>query len=101
MKQALVNDGTSITALQRLFRMESAHQKGNEQKIWEEFDNVGHSNWQPLHQTDWLLLEIDANIQIRPGQVDVALATIDPSSQSNSVLQMVSFNPSLAKCRSN
>ena len=37
---------------------------------------------------NWLLLEIDANIQIRNDQVDVALATISPASQSNSVLQM-------------
>ncbi|KAI8286949.1 hypothetical protein K4K60_013037 [Colletotrichum sp. SAR11_57] len=37
---------------------------------------------------DWLLLEIEANLLIRPDQVDVALATISPASGNNSVLQM-------------
>jgi hypothetical protein len=70
--------------------MESAYQKRNLQRFMEEFENIGHSNWQPLVQTDWLLLEIDANLLIRTGQIEVAVATISPTSQSNSVLQMVS-----------
>jgi hypothetical protein len=94
MKESLVSYALSITSLQRLFRMESAYQTRNEQRFREEYNNVGHSNWQPLYQTDWLLLEIDANLLIRPGQIEVALATICPSSQSNSVLQMVSVSNS-------
>jgi len=90
MKECLVNYALSITSLQRLLRMESAHLKGNQQRLVEEYQNAGHSNWQPLQQTDWLLLEVDDNFLIRPGQVEVALPTIFPSSKSNSVLQMVS-----------
>jgi Protein of unknown function (DUF3638) len=88
MKESLVAYAVSITALQRLLRITDAYRKDNYQRLFEEQKNLGHSNWQPLEYPDWLLLEIDANIQIRSDQVDVALATILPASQSNSVLQM-------------
>ena len=54
----------------------------------EEQENLGHSNWKPQDRPDWLLLEIDSNILIRPGQVEVTRAMISPESGSNSVLQM-------------
>lgn len=88
MKQSLVGYATSITVLQHLLRLEDAHLKLNKQRLLEEQNNYGHSNWQPLENPDWLLVEIDANILIRHNQVDVALATISPASGSNSVLQM-------------
>lgn len=88
MKQSLVEYATSITTLQHLLRLEDAYLKGDTQRLFEEQNNDGHSNWQPLENSDWLLVEIDANILIRPDQVDVALATISPASGSNSVLQM-------------
>jgi hypothetical protein len=90
MKEALVTYALSITNLQRLLRMNVAYHQNNEQKFLEEVEHIGHSNWEPLNQPDWLLLEIDANLLIRPGQVDVAMATISPFSKSNSVLHMVS-----------
>lgn len=88
MKHILVEYATSITALQHLLRLEDAYLKHNQQRLLEEQNNFGHGNWQPLENPDWLLVEIDANILIRPDQVDVALATISPASGSNSVLQM-------------
>ncbi|KAE9368715.1 hypothetical protein N431DRAFT_547638 [Stipitochalara longipes BDJ] len=89
MKEAIVDYALSVTSLQRFVRLDSAYNQGNKQKYQEESGNVGHTNWQPVTRPDWLLLEIDANLLIRPGQVDVALATICPASNSNSVLQMV------------
>jgi hypothetical protein len=88
IKNDLFSYAQSITVLQRLLRVEDALQKGNMQRLMEEQENLGHSNWKPLDCPDWLLLEIDSNILIRPGQVDVTLATISPESGSNSVLQM-------------
>ena len=96
MKESIVLYATSITVLQRLMRIEDAHLKKDYQRLAEEQENVGHGNWQPLNYPDWLLLEIDANILIRSGQVDVALATIFPASRSNSVLQM---NMGQGKCK--
>jgi hypothetical protein len=88
MKEYLVHYALSITNLQQLIRIEGAVQKGNRQRLVEEQENLSHSNWKPMEFSDWLLLEIDSNILIRPGQVDVARATISPESGANSVLQM-------------
>ncbi|TKA81967.1 hypothetical protein B0A49_02545, partial [Cryomyces minteri] len=88
MKETLIVYAVSITTLQRLLRIEDAELKGNKQSLHDEQHNLGHLNWQPLECPDWLLLEIDANILIRPDQIDVARATISPESGFNSVLQM-------------
>ena len=88
IKESLISYALSITTLQRLIRLKDAQQKSHHQRIIEEQQNIGHRNWQPQERTDWLLLEIDANMLIRPTQVDVALATVSPISASNSVLQM-------------
>lgn len=89
MKEALVQYGTEITALQRLLRIEDAEKQGKHQQRVNEQVNSGHDNWCPLNYTDWLLLEIDSNIMLRPEQVDVAKATISPSSGRNSVVQLL------------
>jgi Protein of unknown function (DUF3638) len=88
MKQSFVAYATLIAVLQRLLRIEDAYLKRDSQRLREEMENLGHSNWDPLRHPDWLLLEIDANILIRHDQIDVAIATISPASGSNSVLQM-------------
>ncbi|KAH9220688.1 hypothetical protein DL95DRAFT_519962 [Leptodontidium sp. 2 PMI_412] len=88
VRDALMKYALSITALQRLLRLEEGFKKGRLQRLAEEQENTGHHNWTPSKHPDWILLEIDANVLIRPGQVDVAFATISPASDSNSVLQM-------------
>ncbi|CAJ2499841.1 Uu.00g026940.m01.CDS01 [Anthostomella pinea] len=88
MKEALVHYGQSITALQRLLRIQDTLLRENYRVFQEELDNIGHKNWSPLEQTDWLLLEIHSNILIRPGQVEVARAIIAPALSENIVLQM-------------
>jgi hypothetical protein len=89
VKEALVNLGLAITTYQRLLRLQDAIQKSRQQQMIDERDNIGHTNWSPMNYVDWLLLEIEGNIMIRPEQVDVALATISPESQQNSVLQLL------------
>jgi hypothetical protein len=42
-----------------------------------------------MEYVDWLLLEIDSNIMLRPEQIEVAQATIAPASSGNSVLQLL------------
>ena len=88
MKAILVSYAESITHYQRLLRLQHAKSEANQQKFNEELVNVGHVNWRPLENADWILLEIDGDFLIRPGQVEVAMATIAPSPNSNSVLQM-------------
>jgi hypothetical protein len=78
-----------FAANQRLLRIKDANDKGRHQQLLDESEHVGHTNWTPLEHIDWLILEVDGNILIRPEQVDVALATILPTSRQNSVLQLL------------
>ncbi|KAE8149344.1 hypothetical protein BDV25DRAFT_156541 [Aspergillus avenaceus] len=88
MKDAIIAYGLAIVQLQRLIRMKDAFTRQDKETLHQEYKNRGHVNWQPSDYPDWLLLEIDANMQIRKDQVTVALEMISPSSGSNSVLQM-------------
>jgi hypothetical protein len=88
MRKELLLYGVLFTKLQRLVRMRDAELCRDEKRLREEQEHEGHSNWSPLEHPEWLLLEIDNNILIRPPQVDVARAIIWPASESNSVLQM-------------
>ena len=88
MREAIISLGVAITKLQRLKRLNDLASRKDDIRYSEEFQNLGHTNWDPKDWTDWLLLEIESNILIRPDQVDVALATISPASGTNSVLQM-------------
>ncbi|EEP77434.1 predicted protein [Uncinocarpus reesii 1704] len=88
VKEILTAYAVSIVALQRSLRMEDARLKRNQQRVQDEQKNIPHVNWDPIDHPDWVLLEIEADIAIRRDQVDVACATISPSSGANSVLQM-------------
>ncbi|KAF3909914.1 hypothetical protein ABW21_db0200578 [Orbilia brochopaga] len=88
MRESLILLGISITDVQQLMRVEGYRLKNDAQRTLEEESNSGHQNWDPLEYPDWLLLQIDSNILIRSDQVEVAHATIQPTSGNNSVLQM-------------
>ncbi|KAI8676385.1 hypothetical protein NCS56_00526100 [Fusarium sp. Ph1] len=88
MRNAIVDFGVEITKMQREIRLHDLALKNMSGRYQEELSNQGHSNWSPEEHPDWLLLEIESNLMIRPVQIDVALATISPESGSNSVLQM-------------
>ncbi|CAI6342575.1 unnamed protein product [Periconia digitata] len=89
VKEALVAFGIKIAVLQRLLRIEDASGKNKKQQLDDELANSGHTNWLPLNRPDWLLLEIDNNFMLRAEQVEVAEATIMPSSRQNSVVQLL------------
>lgn len=89
IRRMLIDYALSITALQRLIRIEAATRQKDPGQLADETSNLGHKYWQPKDHPDWLLLEIESNILIRPDQIDVALCTITPESGKNSVLQMM------------
>jgi hypothetical protein len=88
-KEALVALGLAVTKLQQTLRIHDAQKRRKEQQQRDEWANQGHTNWNPLEYTDWLLLEVDGDIMLREEQVQVALATIAPASGENSVLQLL------------
>ena len=88
VKELLVSYGVNVTRLQRFRRIQAAQLRQDASRVLVEWRNNGHENWNPLEIPDWLLLEIDSNMLIRPEQVTVARAIISPASGFNSVLQM-------------
>ncbi|PGH26547.1 hypothetical protein AJ80_01861 [Polytolypa hystricis UAMH7299] len=85
-KWALVRYGLAICALQRALRIQECIDTGAE--LLHELMNNGHEGWDPIDHPDWLLLEIENNILIRPVQARITLEMISPSSGKNSVMQL-------------
>lgn len=88
MKEALIKYGIMTTELQWLERLRHYHLTNDSARLMETLKNIGHQNWDPLQRPDWLLMELECDLLIRPEQVQVANAIITPSSGMNSVLQM-------------
>jgi hypothetical protein len=88
-KDMLVALGLAVTQYQRFLRIQDAVCSNRQQQLNDERANPGHENWKPEDNVDWLLLEIDSDMLLRPEQIDVASATISPSSGENSVLQLL------------
>jgi hypothetical protein len=88
-KETLVKLGVAVTKQQQLLRIQDAQKRNKDQQQHSELANTGHSNWEPLEFTDWLLMEIDGDVMLREEQVQVAMATISPASGQNSVLQLL------------
>ncbi|KAL5619795.1 hypothetical protein FOVSG1_002017 [Fusarium oxysporum f. sp. vasinfectum] len=84
----IVEYGVFTARFQRYLRIEDAILRRDDGWLEENFESQGHSNWNPLKYPEWLLLEIDSDMLIRPIQVEVAHTIISPPSMSNSVLQM-------------
>lgn len=88
MKEMLTTFGVMNTELQWLERLRHYQLTGDDAKFEEAFRSKGHQNWNPLQHPDWLLVELECDLLIRPEQVDVANEIISPTSGANSVLQM-------------
>ncbi|KAL6705011.1 hypothetical protein ACN47E_007414 [Coniothyrium glycines] len=88
-KEALVAFALTITSWQRLLRIRDAQKRRHLQQEQREWANQGHSNWDPIEHTDWLLLEIDGDLLLREEQIEVALETIAPATGENAVLQLL------------
>jgi hypothetical protein len=67
VRAALVDVGVVVTRYQRLLRIRDAAQHNSTQRLDDERANEGHTNWSPMEYTDWLLLEIEGDIMLRPG----------------------------------
>ncbi|KAF8252042.1 hypothetical protein K440DRAFT_578390 [Wilcoxina mikolae CBS 423.85] len=95
-KIALVAYGTAITMVQRMERLIRIAPVGTPNNITpetssdflKEFDNTRHQNWDILKYPDWLLIEIENNLLIRPVQADIALSMIAPERNQNSIMQL-------------
>ncbi|KAL8995005.1 MAG: hypothetical protein Q9169_005181 [Polycauliona sp. 2 TL-2023] len=80
--------GIGITALQRTRRLILASEKKDTVSFFQEMANPGQTGWSPFERPDWLLIEIENDLLIRPVQVKVATEMIAPSSSSNTLMQL-------------
>ncbi|KAI9818941.1 MAG: hypothetical protein M1832_004109 [Thelocarpon impressellum] len=85
-KRALVEYGVIVTKLQQAKRLKSvAHAPA---ELLAELSNRGHDGWDPHQRPEWLLLELENDLLIRPRQAQIAHAMMTPSSGDNAVMQL-------------
>lgn len=82
----LTQYGLAIAAMQRAERLVGCGK--NHADMINELINIGHANWDPLDKPEWLLLEIESNLLIRPEQAQIAREMIAPQSGKNSIMQL-------------
>ncbi|KAE8440618.1 hypothetical protein EG329_007020 [Mollisiaceae sp. DMI_Dod_QoI] len=85
-KFALTRYALAIASMQRAERLVACGNRHSD--ILSELTNGGHANWDPMEFPEWLLLELENNILIRPEQAQIAREMIAPQSGSNSIMQL-------------
>ncbi|KAF8859302.1 hypothetical protein BDZ45DRAFT_689400 [Acephala macrosclerotiorum] len=85
-KIALTRYALAIASMQRAERLVARGKRDSD--ILSELTNGGHTNWDPMVFSEWLLLELESNILIRPEQAQIAREMIAPQSGSNSIMQL-------------
>jgi hypothetical protein len=65
-KLALTCYALSIAFMQKAERLVACGK--SESDMLSELTNLGHCNWDPMQYPDWLLLELESNLLIRPEQ---------------------------------
>ena len=80
--------GLAITLVQRARRLLLAAERGDVPTCSAELENMGHVGWSPNCWHDWLLIEIENDILIRPNQAEVAIEMLKPASGQNSLTQL-------------
>jgi hypothetical protein len=86
--QVLVLYAESLAAKQQQQRLSTFSRLGLEMEYAKEQENYGRHSWDGMVYPDWLLIQIDANIRIRPVQISIARQMMFPNGQSNTVMQL-------------
>ncbi|KAL8731663.1 MAG: hypothetical protein Q9166_003242 [cf. Caloplaca sp. 2 TL-2023] len=87
-KKVITTIGLGITTLQRARRLILAAEKDDVLFFHREIENPGQLGWNAEERPDWLLIEIENDFLIRPIQARVALEMIEPTSSSNTLMQL-------------
>ncbi|KAL8372258.1 hypothetical protein RB595_001852 [Gaeumannomyces hyphopodioides] len=86
-RRCLIDYAVSLTSLQRAGRLVRAAAGNDRKRLARELGNVGHEEWDPIAFPDWLLLEVERDLLIRPVQARIARAMIEPSGGRSCVMQ--------------
>jgi hypothetical protein len=87
-KSVFVLYGQAIALLQRSERLLECCARKELIDFVKEAENFGGEGWDVYEQPDWLLLQIENNLLIRPVQARIAQEMIAPESGENSVCQL-------------
>lgn len=87
-RNIIINYGKFINRLQHTLRIRSAALRKDTIQLANEIQVTSHRSWQATDYPDWLLLELDFNLCIRPDQYEVAIAMISPRGKGSFCLQM-------------
>lgn len=87
-RRTLLNYGKSLAALQRSERVLENVRDFDDLELATELQNPGHSAWDVSQYPEWLLLELENNILIRPAQCQTAKEMMYPQKGGNSVMQL-------------
>ncbi|CAF9942696.1 MAG: hypothetical protein ALECFALPRED_009917 [Alectoria fallacina] len=87
-RDVIIKYGELIVHLQHTLRIQGATLRKDTFQLANETQLAHQTNWQARDHPDWLLLELDFNVRIRPDQHEVALAMTSPSSNGSFCLQM-------------
>jgi hypothetical protein len=84
----LVAYAENLIARQRQQRISTLSHLGLEAECVKEAQSCGGDGWNAMDYPDWLLIQLDANILIRPEQASIAIEMMSPASQTNAVMQL-------------
>ncbi len=87
-RDIIINYGELIIRLQHTLRIQGAALRKDNIQLANETQVASQTSWQARDHPDWLLLELDFNIRIRPDQHQVALAMTSPNGNGSFCLQM-------------
>lgn len=78
----------TLATQQRDLRLNMYKRSGLDAEHAQETENIGGQGWDKLDYPDWLLIQLDANLFVRPVQASVAKAMMAPDSGTNTVMQL-------------
>ena len=87
-KGKLLDYAQAIAMVQRVRRISELSSGEHQAEYEREANNDGQSGWDPLENPDWLLVELESNLLIRPVQAEIAKEMLEPRSKQNSVMQL-------------
>ena len=85
-KEVIVEYAKAITMVQRAKRISKLGQTEAERE--RELTNTGRIGWDPMENMDWLLVELESNLLVRPIQAKIAAEMLRPATGHNSVMQL-------------
>jgi hypothetical protein len=87
-RSVLTSLAEALAAQQKTLRLNTFERLGLDAEYRQEAANSGGQGWEILAYPDWLLIQLDANLLIRPVQASIAKEMMTPEKQTNTVMQL-------------